>query len=346
MTQPSDAPSSNKDKAPSFSIPQFELATIVTTVVAIAGALIAVYGLWWSRDRVLARGAETAADKDAIVLAGLFLLLGMCIALLVKQLANVESDLPFVLILLLPMVAFLVLSGKITDLNAGATGIQFTLSTVKVPTVSAQNVGVGVAEYATPPAVDPCAPDEFASQAPQQAVIAAQEAILASAPEPTVTIQGNPVYLAIRMGICPYTMEDIANAIEKNRYNDEFRFVILLDSNDVFQAFMDSLTARELFSCKLKESEEGKCLVWQYPTFADAINNFPETPFAIRGFPGIELDTISEGTTNIAALKEMKRQGLDALIVTDENGHVKGILKLDQVLGTMMIELASPAPRP
>jgi hypothetical protein len=336
MTQSSDAPSANKDKAPAISIPKLDLLTIG----AIAGAVFAIYGLWWSRDRVLARGPETAADQDAIVLAGLFLLLGLCIALLVKRLANVESDLPFVLILFLPMIAFLVLAGKITDLNAGATGIQLTLSTVKVPTVAAQNIGVGVAEFATPPAEEPwCAPDEFASQAPQQAIIA-------SAPEPTVTIQGNPVYLTIRMGTCTYSMKEIADAIEKNRYNDEFRFVILLDSNDVFQAFMDSLTARELFSCKFKESEGGECLEWSYPTLADAINNFPETPFAIRGFPGIELDTISEGATNISALKEMKRQGLDALIVKDKDGHVTGILKLDQVLGTMMIELASPAPGP
>jgi hypothetical protein len=32
--------------------------------------------------------------------------------------------------------------------------------------------------------------------------------------------------------------------------------------------------------------------------------------------------------------------------VKDKTGHVQGILKQDQVLQTMMIELASPAPGP
>lgn len=340
MSQPSDA-DPPRDARPRFSAPALDLVTIA----AVVGAVAATYALWWSRDRLLGldptKRQVVASDQDAIILAALFLLLGFSIALLVKRIAGVAGDLPLVLIVFLPMVVFLLLSGKITNLNASPTGFQFTLAEATLQPVSNQDIGRGQAMFSTPPAEEPwCQPEEFTSQAPQQALVAAAQT-------PTPTVRGNPVFMTIRMGTCNYTMQAIHDVIEKNRYNDEFRFVVLVDSDGVFQGYMDSLTAQELFSCKEYEYLGGPCLDWTYGyDIENAINAFPRTPFAIRGFPGIVFDTVSENSSNIAALKEMRARGLDALVVKDKTGRVKGVLKQDQIVATMMIELASPPPSP
>jgi hypothetical protein len=323
-----------------FSLRDLDLVT----AGAFVGAVVTAYILWWSRDRTSILGLEpdraheTAADRDAIILGVLFVLLGFCIALLMKRFAGVQGDLPFVLIVFLPMVIFLILSGKITNLTAGPTGLALTvsLSQSTLPPVTDTSVGRGIAIAGTPPSEAPVCeePQEFTNQAPYLPPEG-------DAQLPVATVRGAPVYLKLIMGRCQYTMQQVADILTRNTYNDEFRFIVLVDRSDRFRAYMDSLTATELFSCAEYAYEGGPCDSWAYPTLIDAIN---DDSFAIQNFPGIVSTTIPADATNIAALKEMKRRGLDALVVTNRDGSIKGVLSQEVILSTMMIELASPTP--
>ena len=309
---------------------------------AFVGAILTAYILWWSRGRSSIMGVdptraqETATDRDAIILGVLFVLLGFCIALLAKRFAGVTGDLPFVLIVFLPMVIFLILSGKITNLTAGPTGLALTVSLSKLPPVTDTLIGRGFVVAGTPSAelADCAEPEEYTNQISQKAVEEPAQLSLE-------TVSGAPVYLKLVMGECPYTMQQVADSLAKNTYNDDFRFIVLVDRQDRFRAYMDSLTATELFSCAVFEYVGGPCLSWSYPALIDAIN---DDSFAIQEFPGIVFDTVSADATNIAALKDMQQRGLDALVVTDREGYIKGVLSQEQILSTMMIELASPTP--
>ena len=336
----SDSPATNSSQAPRRQ--WFGRDLDLAAAGAVAGAVITAYLLWWSRGRTsltdvdTTRVHETASDRNAIVLALLFVLLGFFIALLAKRFAGLTGDLPFVLLVFLPMLIFLIFSGKITNLTAGPTGVALTVSLSKLPPVTDTVVGRGAVVAGTPSAeVADCAePEEFTNQISQKAVEEPPQA-------PVATTLGAPVYLKLIMGACPYTMQQVADSLQKNTYNDQFRFVVLVDREDRFRAYMDSLTAAELFACTEYDYVGGPCYAWAYPGLIDAINS---DSFAIAEFPGLVLDTVSEDTTNINALKEMKQRGLDALVVTDEGGVIKGVLSQEQILGTMMIELASPTP--
>jgi hypothetical protein len=172
-----------------------------------AGAVAAASVLWWSRGCTSlstvdpTRAHEAATDRDALVLALLFVLLGFCIAFLAKRFAGLTGDLPFVLLVFLPMLIFLLFSGKITNLTAGPTGVALTVSLSKLPPVTDTLVGRGVVIAGTPSSevADCTEPEEYTNQISQKAVEEPSQL-------PVATTQGRPVYLKLVMGACPYTM--------------------------------------------------------------------------------------------------------------------------------------------
>ena len=58
-------------------------------------------------------------------------------------------------------------------------------------------------------------------------------------------------------------------------------------------------------------------------------------------FPGVIKETISIQTTNAEALREMTKQNLEALVVIDEQGQLKGVVEREQILSKMMLALAA-----
>ena len=337
MSQPSEPEARPEPAQVRWSLRDLDLVA----AGAFVGAILTAYILWWSRGRSSIMGSdptraqETATDRDAIILGVLFVLARILHCSPGQRFAEVTGDLPFVLIVFLPMVIFLILSGKITNLTAGPTGLALTVSLSKLPPVTDTLIGRGFVVAGTPSAelADCAEPEEYTNQISQKAVEEPAELSLE-------TVSGAPVYLKLVMGECPYTMHQVADSLAKNTYNDDFRFIVLVDRQDRF-VLMDSLTATELFSCAVFKYVGGPCLSWSYPALIDAIN---DDSFAIQEFPGIVFDTVSADATNIAALKDMQQRGLDALVVTDREGYIKGVLSQEQILSTMMIELASPTP--
>jgi hypothetical protein len=105
------------------------------------------------------------------------------------------------------------------------------MPTQSAPPVTDTLVGRGVVIAGTPSAevADCTEPEEYTNQISQKAVEEPSQL-------PVATTQGAPVYLKLVMGACPYTMQQVANTLEQNTYNDEFRFVVLVDREDRLRA--------------------------------------------------------------------------------------------------------------
>jgi len=52
-------------------------------------------------------------------------------------------------------------------------------------------------------------------------------------------------------------------------------------------------------------------------------------------------ETILTHSTNAEARREMMRQNLEALVVTDENNQLMGIVEREQILSRMMLSLVT-----
>jgi hypothetical protein len=59
----------------------------------------------------------------------------------------------------------------------------------------------------------------------------------------------------------------------------------------------------------------------------------------VPGLPGVVTRTLSASVTNQEALREMMRLNLDALVVEDDQGRVKGVVERGQLLAKLLLAL-------
>jgi CBS domain-containing protein len=60
----------------------------------------------------------------------------------------------------------------------------------------------------------------------------------------------------------------------------------------------------------------------------------------LRRYPGIVTRTISTKTTNFEALQKMTAQNIEALVVIDEDGKLKGVVEREQILSKLLLGMA------
>jgi hypothetical protein len=282
-------------------------------VVLAAGVVVTLGALWLSR--------EKAVEQDAVIAAALFLLLGFLLALLVKTVVDVQADLLLTLVIFLPLLVYLILSGKIANFAAG--GVNFTLvvplNEVSIPNSEGDRLAGQVA------------PDSGAvTQHRKHSEWCSAQSFTNSVPQ--------PVYLTLKLGGCTsalgehggrYSLEDVRRWVQEDTAGGNFKYVIVVNDAGAFHAAIDSLAV-----AKLLASDEGSA-------FVDTINNGSLDREEGSVFRGVTFDAMPDSATNIEALQEMERQELDALVVTDSDSRIKGVLSREQVLSSMMLALAN-----
>ena len=116
-----------------------------------------------------------------------------------------------------------------------------------------------------------------------------------------------------------YRREDVLAYLELLSRFRNFKFVVFVNSKRQFVAYMQSWAVKGLLS-KPQLGDE----------FIYTINN-GLTQDLFR-YPGIVKETIHMKSTNTDALREMTRKNLEALVVTDENNQLGGVVEAQQVV--------------
>jgi CBS domain-containing protein len=249
-------------------------------------------------------------EINAIVSSIGFLAVGIFVVYVMKTYLALEGDNLFVSLLLIPVVIYLVLSGRLSELKAGGFSMVFNQALKEKVMLSPSSVELPI---------DPLEAVAKGGYSPLQETMRRLSRLK----------DVKPVTLTLNLGR-GYVDEAILFYISSLSQLPSFRFVVLLDEmNKVVgyfpvNAFLqiiqnDDIAGRFISNIRNADLEE------------------------LNQFPGIITETVSPSASNIEALEILQKGDYDALLVVDDNRNLRGVVQRDKIIGNMLLSMASPA---
>ena len=231
-----------------------------------------------------------ARERNALVGALLFVVLGCAGIFVVAKLAEVKDGTTLAALLIVPALLYLLLSGRVSDLK-GPGGLEVQLSEV-----ANQAIPLGDEEGA------------LSFEAVRSVEKGRTESFLSRIRDITPE---EPVVLTLTLGSGPIDGEAAADYAKGLTQFPRFRFVAVLDSHRKLVSYMDASAFRHVIEADVIDAQE-------------LLNNIEHQNIgAVRAFPGMVHTTVTPRTSIADGLRKLERTHLDALLVTDE-GEIRG----------------------
>ena len=251
---------------------------------------------------------EKSVQKEIkdILASILFLALGFLVIWFTAKYFNTAGDVVIMSLLFLPVLVYLIFSGRLSQLKAGGFEAKFL-------DITAQSVEIA-SEIITPSEDD--------------MVILAKAGVKELQSSIQYIDESRPIILTLNLGTGGYYDEHtLLHYIEVLSQYRTFKFVVFMDKDNRFVAYIPSWAMLQILKIE--------SLGYEFVRTLDD-GNFQE----LRRYPGIVTKTISTKSTNMDALKEMTVQNLDALIVIDKERKIKGVVEKDQLLSKILLGMA------
>jgi len=156
-----------------------------------------------------------------------------------------------------------------------------------------------------------------------------KEAVSSLLPRLQSADQSVPLVLTMHLGRTGYYgREALLVYLETLMQLRNFRFVIIVRENGSFAAYIPAWAARRIVESPALGDE-----------FVGLINRGDMNK--LRQFPGIIAASLPSSASNLEALKEMKMRNLEALVVIDKDGKVRGVVEREQLLSEFVLALAA-----
>ncbi|MCI0585857.1 MAG: CBS domain-containing protein [Planctomycetes bacterium] len=251
------------------------------------------------------KGAWALAGSVAILAAGVLLLF-----VLQKRL-GLAGEASFVALLVLPLVVYLALSGRLAEFKAGP--IEAKLRQLAGESVGASLDFLPVSEEvgAIVQEIEVVAKGGL-SQLPQVLEVLDRE-------------RAPVLYLTLGQLYVPGALVRYLDTLGQLR---RFKFVVVTKPSGEVVCYMPQYTLRHLLTLPVRSQ-----------TLLAFIQSGREEE--LRRYPGMRATYLSPASTTKEALKKMTDQGLESLLVLDERGRLAGIVERDQVVGKLLLGLAS-----
>lgn len=240
----------------------------------------------------------------------LFLGLGVFILwvanyLLQQDPATSMGDVVLVSLLVMPILIYAIISGSLTELR-GPGGVGATFNAV-----------------ATAPVSETTAHDRVSIE--EDSLILAKGGVDELERQIHSLDENRASVMTVTFGASQYTPVALLEYVEALWQSRSFKFVVILDRDGRFLAYMPAWAAKNLLNSPGKNEE-----------FVRVLNEGLQELFR---YPGVVRKTISTRSTNAEALREMMAKDLEALVVTDEDNRLKGIAEREQILTKMVLDM-------
>jgi hypothetical protein len=219
-----------------------------------------------------------------------------------KVYLNLGSDAMFIAVLLLPIIAYVIFSGRLKELRAGGIEASFV-------TVAEQTVEVG---------------SETIEPSTEDMEIVAKRGFNELIKRTKYIDESKPIVLTLTLGIANYDSHVMKMYLETLSRYPNFKFVVVLNTAGKFTAYIPSRAMLQILQLGNLGDE-----------FLDNIRL--DRIGELRRYPGVITKTVSTKTTNLVALQEMANQNLQALVVIDENLHLKGVVEREQIINKLLL---------
>jgi hypothetical protein len=250
----------------------------------------------------------TAEPKEvkAILFSLVFLVLGFLVVWIAKKVVNIEGDAIYITLIFIPVLVYVIISGRLTEFK-GPGGIEARFSEAASQSVipSSETVEPSVEEMQ----------------------IMEKEGLRVLQQRKLEIDKTRPLIMTIILGKENYYVRRAV--IEYLKFLEQypnFKFVVFLDKNNRFVAYMPSWAFTRVINLPELGDE-----------FIQIINSGHTQDFYL--FPGIIKDTISTRSTNTEALQQMTKEHLEAIVVIDEDRKLKGVIEREQITSKLLLTL-------
>lgn len=241
--------------------------------------------------------------KKTLLILPLLLALGIVMVLAMKMMVSMETG-TIIVALLIPFLAYLLLSGTIEEFGFAGVKAKFALTASKgIPLSDAGNM--------TPTAHD------FDLVGNKGA--AAIEEMLNT----YKFSEAKPIVLSFILGRNGYTKPGSALFIKHLARYRSFKLIVFLDRFERVTAYMPFWAAQQL----LADDKEGE-------RFISCINT--DKVGELLKYPKIVTKLLTTESTNAEALRLMNALNLDTLVIVNADHNLKGVVERDELLSRMM----------
>lgn len=246
--------------------------------------------------------------RKTLLIIVLLLALGLVMVLAMNMMVSMETG-TIAVALLVPLLAYLLLSGAIAEFGFGGVNAKFNRAASTAMTLA--DVG-------------PMMPSsgDF-DQVGEEGSAAVQHML-----DTYKLSEARPIVLNLKLGRGDYEQEQTLGFITQLSAHRSFKLVTFLDRHDRVVAYMPFWAARLL----LLDREEGE-------RFISTIND--NQVGALLDYPQVDARLLRSQDTNAQALRQMRAQNLEALVVVDADGRLKGVVERDDVVSSMMLALVA-----
>lgn len=246
----------------------------------------------------------TEKERRGVAAALIALLAGLFVSRIVTD------SVTFVALLVLPLVVYSVVAGKLKEFSApGGWGAKFE-------EIAAEKVNPS-------PITDSV----------QNLDIFTKGGVRALAGAVKDRTSQNPIALTLKLGKTTYTSQDLKASIDTLRAFDPETTVLFLYSNGTLAAYAESTAVLALLSTPDYEAD-----LIGYVANSDAD--------ALRTLPGFQSQALSSERSNAEALQLMRKSNARSLVVTGIDNRPTGVVKRDQIVAKMLLELADAKTQP
>lgn len=245
-----------------------------------------------------------------ILLSILFLALGFLALWLTKNVLKIEQDVVLACVAVIPILVYLIFSGRLSEVSLpGGTSLklfealQRPLSTEnKFNTKQVEVEEAYVIEKKEVELLERRPPDDYAKYIMLTMVL------------------GRRTY---------YDNEAILKYLKVLSQFRNFKFLVILDDDGKVFAYMFVWQARQFLEKEVQRHRDD---------FAEFINNGYKQGL-MRRYELIS-ETVRTTDTNMTALEKMARLKTDAIVVTDENNMLKGVVEREQIISEFILAIA------
>ena len=252
-------------------------------------------------------------NMDNITIIAILSFIAILILLIVLRLKNssIEVKSTDVVVAIIPIVVFLLVSGKLQKFEIGEGGLKLETAFVNA---SKSAIASQINQIAGLPITAPRAMSKGGvSEIPR-------------------LIAGKTEALIFRLGGGNYWGPAIAEYFDKLSSQSYFKYVIIENPDRTFYAISDARELEILFKSHDNQISPD--------AFADWINNNDKAQLSkLPGFISFQ-DALSEKSDKTQALSDMEKHNSDILPVIDENKHLKGVVERSRLTASLLVDIA------
>lgn len=267
----------------------------------------------WLKDRKEYWQPSPAGCRAFLISFG-FLILGFLTLMIMKSMMNVTQDIVLVAILLLaPVLIFLVLSGKVLEINAGVVSAKFK-DIAQEPSFQKELNNKQIEVYEAILTMD-SGFDQLHKML--QEMISYKHIIL------TITLGPVSENYYVSNPEFPILLNELSNY-------PNFTFIALLDKSFILIGYFPAQEAKQIIISQNKIPIKGKVPL-EKAILSGQIQY-------LREYGMIE-EKVNSKDSNLSTLKKMTEKKLNLLLVVNDDGKIEGVVEREQVLSNLMLAL-------